>query len=115
MSSEESKVNQEEILKELKEMKTLIFALDKKVDVGFAEVKGEFKRIDGEFKCLNGEVKRLEEKLDTKFEALEKKVDDKFDGWEKRLEFSEFISRGSVTAIFLGFVGAVAKFVFFSN
>ncbi len=104
MSSDESKVNQEELLNELKELKTLIFALDKKVDVNFVELKGELKqinvRMDGEFKCLNGEVKRLE---------------DKFDSWEKRLQNAEFVSKASVTAIFLGFMSGLAKFLFFNN
>ncbi len=71
--------------------------IDKKVDVGFAEVKGEFKRIDVE-------LKRIEQKLDNKL-----------DGYGKRLEGAEFISRASVTAIFIGLAGGLAKLIFFSN
>ncbi len=71
--------------------------IDKKVDLGFAEVKGEFKRIDVE-------LKRIEQKLDNKL-----------DGYGKRLEGAEFISRASVTAIFIGLAGGLAKLIFFSN
>ncbi len=93
--------------KDFRELKELILGLDKKVDVGFAKVDVGFAEVKGEFKRIDVELKRIEEKLDNKL-----------DGYEKRLASAEFISRASVTAIFIGFaglVGGLAKLIFFSN
>ena len=78
--------------------------IDKKVDVGFAKVDVGFAEVKGEFKRIDVELKRIEEKLDNKL-----------DGYGKRLEGAEFISRASVTAIFIGLAGGLAKLIFFSN
>ena len=78
--------------------------IDKKVDVGFAKVDVDFAEVKGEFKRIDVELKRIEQKLDNKL-----------DGYGKRLEGAEFISRASVTAIFIGLAGGLAKLIFFSN
>ena len=90
--------------KDFRELKELILGLDKKVEVGLTEINA---KVDVGFTEIKGELKRIEEKLDNKL-----------DGYEKRLESAEFISRASVTAIFIGFaglVGGLAKLIFFSN
>ena len=90
--------------KDFRELKELILGLDKKVDVGLTEINA---KVDVGFTEIKGELKRIEEKLDNKL-----------DGYEKRLASAEFISRASVTAIFIGFaglVGGLAKLIFFSN
>ncbi|MGK7874447.1 MAG: hypothetical protein AB4426_14415 [Xenococcaceae cyanobacterium] len=82
------------------ELKGMILALDKKIDVGFEAVKGElkridgeFKRIDGEFKRIDGEFKRMDEKIENqsarfeeKLESLEKRFEEKFDALDRRIE-----------------------------
>ena len=86
------------------DLKDQINNIDKKVDVGFAKVEVGFAEVKGEFKRIDVELKRIEQKLDNKL-----------DGYGKRLEGAEFISRASVTAIFIGLVGGLAKLIFFSN
>jgi hypothetical protein len=71
------------------DLKELILAkfneLDKKVEVGFAELKGEIKRID-----------------------------EKLIGIDKRLGNEEFIVRGGIVIVFGGLVTAFVKQIFFS-
>ena len=80
-----------QLILDLKEdLKEDIHNLDTEMKVGFAEVKGELKRI-------------------------EEKSDQKLGGYEKRLKNAEFVSHTTVTAVFIGFVGGLAKLFFFSN
>ncbi len=90
--------------KDFRELKELILGLEKQVEVGLTQINA---KVDVGIRSIKGELKRIEEKLD-----------DKLDGYEKRLASAEFISRASVTAIFIGFaglVGGLAKLIFFSN
>ena len=80
--------------------------LDKEVQVGFAKVEGEFKRVDVE-------LKRIEEKTDNGMKEIKQTLDTKSNVWEKRLENAEFVGKATMTAIVIGFVGGLAKILFF--
>jgi len=64
----------------------LILNLDKKIEVGLAEVRGEIKR-----------------------------VEEKVDGVAKHLDNQEFISRGAIVTFLGAILAAVTKYIFFSD
>ena len=64
--------------------------MDKKMDVGFAEVKGEIKRVE---------------------ETLSAKVD----GLDKRLSNEETISRTAFGALMVASLAGLVKYLFFSQ
>ncbi len=68
---------------------TKILELDKKIEVNFAELKGDIKRV----------VEKLEAKMD---------------GIDKRLGNEEFISRSAFTALVVGVSTGLVKYLFFS-
>jgi hypothetical protein len=77
------------------DLKDLILSLDTKIDVQFAELKGEIQRVDEK---LSGEIKRVDERLK---------------GIEKRLGNEEFISRSAFTALIVSVMAGLAKYLFF--
>jgi len=83
-------------------------ALDKKVDMRFAELTGEIKRVEEK---LMGEIKRVEEKLTGEIKRVEEKVN----GIDKRLTNEEFISRSAFTAVIVGAMAGLVKYLFFSS
>ena len=72
-------------------------ALDKKMDVRFAEQAGEINRVEEK---LTGEIKRVEEKVN---------------GIDKRLGNEEFISRSAFTAVIVGVMVGLVKYLFFPS
>ena len=82
-------------------------ALDKKMDVRFAEQAGEIKRVEEK---LTGEIKRVEEKLTGEIKRVEEKVN----GLDKRLGNEEFISRSAFTAVIVGVMAGLVKYLFFA-
>lgn len=76
---------------------TKILELDKKIEVNFAELKGDIKE-------LKVDIKRVEEKLEAKM-----------DGIDKRLGNEEFISRSAFTAVVVGVSTGLVKYLFFST
>jgi hypothetical protein len=79
------------------ELKELILSLDKKMEVGFTELKGEIKRVETE---LKGEIKR---------------IDQKFDGVDKRLIAEESLTRSVFIGLFLAVITAGVKYFFFPS
>ena len=108
-------------------------ALDKKMDVRFAEQAGEIKRVEekltGEIKRVEVEVKRVEEKLTGEIKRVEvevkrveekltgeiKRVEEKINGIDKRLGNEEFISRSAFTAVIVGVMAGLVKYLFFPS
>jgi len=90
-------------------------ALDKKMDVRFAEQAGEIKRVEVEVKRveekLTGEIKRVEEKLTGEIKRVEEKVN----SIDKRLGNEEFISRSAFTAVIVGVMVGLVKYLFFPS
>ncbi|PSB56192.1 hypothetical protein [Chamaesiphon polymorphus] len=48
---------------DLRELKDLINALDKKIDLGFAEVKGEFKEVNARLTLVEASITKLDGRL----------------------------------------------------
>lgn len=97
------------------EIKELILALDKKIDVGFAALSGEIKRVEEK---LGGEIKRVEEKLGGEIKRLEgelNRIEEKINGIDKRLANEEFISRSAFTAVVVSVMAGLVKYLFFSS
>ncbi len=83
-------------IRELTELISYRFEqLDKKIEVGFAEVKGEIKRLDEK---IEGQVARLEEKIN---------------GLDKRLSNEEVVSRTAFIAVVGGVAAGLVKLFFF--
>ena len=97
---------------DLKEMilslERVILNLDKKMEVGFAEVRGEIKRVEEK---LTGEIKRL----DTEIKSVDANLSTKLDGLGKRVENQEFVSRGATVALVGGLVTGMVKLLFFPD
>jgi hypothetical protein len=100
------------------ELKELILALDKKVEVGFAEVKGEIKLVE---ERLTGRINQVEEKLTGRINQVEEKltgrinqVEERLVGIDKRLGNEELVSRGVFIALAGGMITGLTKFFFFS-
>ena len=105
LHSQQLQLHSQKVEMELKSVRTELKTLEDKTD-------NELKRLNDKFDI---KFEALEKTVDIRFKALENKVDDKFNGWEKRLERAELVGNASVTAIFIGVAGALAKFVFFNN
>ena len=86
----------------------LILNLDKKIEVGLAEVRGEIKRVEEK---LTGEINRL----DTEIKSVEANLSAKLDGLGKRVENQEFVSRGATVALVGGLVTGMVKLLFFPD
>ena len=70
---------------DIRELKDLITALDKKIDVGFSDIRGELKDI-------RGQINTSEAKLEGKIDKLDERT---------RLGFWGFVGRGLVLAILI--------------
>jgi tRNA U34 5-carboxymethylaminomethyl modifying GTPase MnmE/TrmE len=77
------------------ELKELILSLDKRMEIGFSEVRSEIKLVE---ERLTGRINQLEEKLT---------------GIDKQLANEELVSRGVFIALVGGVVTGLTKFFFF--
>ncbi|WP_013322612.1 hypothetical protein [Gloeothece verrucosa] len=100
---------------DIKEIKEILLALDKKVD-------GLDKKIETGLTEVRGEIKRLDEKIDSRFSQLDQKIDlrfaqleEKMNGLDKRLGNEEVISRTAFATILAGALAGLIKYLFFSN
>jgi len=79
------------------EIKELLLAFEKKVELSLSDMN---RRMEVGFAELRGEIKRVEEKVD---------------GVAKRLDNQEFISRGAIVTFLGAILAAVTKYIFFSD
>jgi len=104
------------------EIKDLILALDKKlelslselnrkIDVGLSEVRVEIAEVRIEIAEVRGDIKRLE----TEIKSVETNLSVKLDGLSKRVENQEFVSRGATLALVGGLVTGMVKLLFFPD
>ena len=96
------------------ELKNLILSkfaeLDKKMEVGFTEVRGEIRNVHTELKgdiqalCneLKGDIKEVKGEIKT--------IEAKLDGFEKRISYQEFASKGVFVTVLGGILLALARF-----
>jgi len=94
------------------DLKDLILALDKKMEVGFTELKGEISRVEIQ---LTGEIKRVETELKGEIKRVEDKLTEKAVGIDKRLGNEELVSRGAFISIFVAGITSFTKYFFFSD
>jgi hypothetical protein len=110
------------------ELKELILALDKRMEIGFSEVRSEIKlveerltgRINQVEEKLTGRINQVEEKLTGRINQVEEKltgrinqVEEKLTGIDRRLANEELVSRGVFIALAGGVVTGLTKFFFF--
>ncbi len=106
------------------ELKDLILDLNKRMELGFSEVRAEFKEVRAEIKLveerLTGRINQVEEKLTGRINQVEEKltgrinqVEEKLTGIDKRLANEELVSRGVFIALVGGAVTGLTKFFFF--
>ena len=88
------------------ELKQLILALDKRMEIGFSEVRSEIKLVE---ERLTGRINQVEEKLTGRINQVEEKLT----GIDKRLANEELVSRGVFIALAGGVVTGLTKFFFF--
>ena len=95
------------------ELKALILDLNKRMDLGFAEVRSEIKEVRSEIKLveekLTGRINQVEEKLTGRINQVEEKLN----GIDKRISNEELVSRGVFIALVGGVVTGLTKFFFF--
>ena len=97
-------------IRELKELINSRFEqLDKKIEVGFAEVKGEIKRLDERINGVETRLDSVDKRLDS--------VDKRLDSVDKRLERLETSQKNQIWALIgiLGtaLLGLTSKILFF--
>ena len=80
---------------DIRELKDLITALDKKIDVGFSDIRGELKDI-------RGQINTSEAKLEGKIDKLDERT---------RLGFWGFVGRGLVLAILIALIPIVTRYL----
>ncbi len=82
--------------RDIREIKDLITALDKKIDVGFSDIKGEFKEV-------RGQINTVEAKLEGKIDKLDERT---------KLGFWGFIFRGTALAALAALTAIFVKYLF---
>ncbi|GAB4218016.1 MAG: hypothetical protein OHK0012_24950 [Synechococcales cyanobacterium] len=82
-----------------KKMELSLSELNRKIDVGLAEVRVEIAEVRGEIKRLETEIRSVETNLSAKL-----------DGLGKRVENQEFVSRGATLALVGGLVTGMVLF-----
>ena len=87
-----------------KKMEISLSELNRKLDVGLAEVRVEIAEVRGDIKRLETEIKSVETNLSFKL-----------DGLSKRVENQEFVSRGATLALVGGLVTGMVKLLFFPD
>jgi VIT1/CCC1 family predicted Fe2+/Mn2+ transporter len=95
------------------ELKELILGMNKRMELGFFEVRAEFKQVRAEIQLveerLTGRINQVEEKLTGRINQVEEKLI----GIDKRLANEELVSRGVFIALVGGVVTGLTKFFFF--
>jgi len=95
------------------ELKELMLDLNKRMELGFSEVRGEFQQVRAEIKLveerLTGKINQVEEKLTGRINQVEEKLT----GIDKRLANEELVSRGVFIALVGGVITGLTKFFFF--
>lgn len=107
------------------ELKNLILSkfaeLDKKMEVGFTELRGEIRNVHTE---LKGDIQALRNEVKGDIEALRnelkgdikevkgeiKTIEAKLDGFDKRISYQEFASKGVFVTVLGGILLALARF-----
>ena len=119
------------------EIKDLILALDKKLDIQIADLKSEIRLVKTELHAeisltrselgaeisltrseLQGEISsaRAETRqAKTEVEGKIAELSGKMDGYGKRLDQQEFVSRGAVVALVVGVTSGFIKYLFFTT
>jgi len=106
------------------ELKELMLDLNKKMELGFSEVRGEFQQVRAEIKLvedrLTGKINQVEERLTGRVNQVEEKLtgrinqlEEKLTGIDKRLANEELVSRGVFIALVGGVITGLTKFFFF--
>ncbi len=82
--------------------------LSKRVDEGFAEMRGEFRQVRGEiqeeFTAVNKKVDQVGQRLDSRLERLEGKIDEKFTTFHRML----FQASWGFALALIGVIGVIA-------
>ena len=88
------------------ELRELILAIDKRMEIGFSEVRAEIKLVE---ERLTGRINQVEERLTGRINQVEEKLT----GIDKRVANEELVSRGVFIALVGGVVTGLTKFFFF--
>ncbi|MCS6959323.1 MAG: hypothetical protein RMK91_04670 [Pseudanabaenaceae cyanobacterium SKYGB_i_bin29] len=97
--------------------------LDKKMEVGFAELRGEIKevrvQVDAVRAELKGEIQAVRNELKGEIQAARnelkgdiKTIEAKLDGFDKRISNQEFITRSIFATVLGGILLALGRFLF---
>ncbi|PLS67851.1 MAG: hypothetical protein CV045_11215 [Cyanobacteria bacterium M5B4] len=96
------------------ELKNLILSkfaeLDKKMEVGFTELRGEIRNVHTE---LKGDIQALRNELKGDIKEVKgeiKTIEAKLDGFDKRISYQEFASKGVFVTVLGGILLALARF-----
>ncbi len=112
---------------EIKDLILTKFAeLDKKIDLGLAQVGTEIARLEGKINTsesnLEGKIKTSESNLEGKIKTLESnlegkigKLEAKVDAIDRRIGNEELVSRGVFIALVTGLLAGLVKFLFFPS
>ncbi len=106
------------------ELKDLILDLNRRMELGFSEVRAEMKlveeRLTGRINQVEGKINQVEERLTGRINQVEEKLtgrinqlEEKLTGIDKRLANEELVSRGVFIALVGGVVTGLTKFFFF--
>jgi hypothetical protein len=100
---------------DIKDLKDLILALDRKFDQRFAEVNLQFAEMDKKNELRFAEMDKKMEVGFTELKGEIKRIDQKFDGVDKRLIAEEGLSRNVFVALVVAVLGAGVKYFLFPS
>ena len=97
------KVIQDLVAPDVRELKTLVLALQKQIDQRFDAVDQRFEAVDQRFEAS-------EKRMDQRFEASEKRMDQRFEASEKRMDQRFEAQSQKTDAQFAALMAAFSEF-----
>ncbi|MCS6959322.1 MAG: hypothetical protein RMK91_04665 [Pseudanabaenaceae cyanobacterium SKYGB_i_bin29] len=100
------------ILGKFAELDKRIDHLDKKMEVGFAELRGEIKEVRAQVEGVRNELKGEIQAVRNELKGDIKTIEAKLDGFDKRISNQEFITRSIFATVLGGILLALGRFLF---
>ncbi len=98
----------------IQELKDLIVALDKKVDIQASEIKGEINLVRAEVLQAKTELSGKIDQMKTELNGQIERVGEKLEGVSKRVDQQEILSRTAFAGLLVAVTSGFIKYLFFN-